>query len=76
MTALQHRGVLVPDRVTVVGADDEPAGRVVTPALTTVAGDFGAFAHAAADAVVAALDGRISPPLPVPEVLLVRRASA
>jgi DNA-binding LacI/PurR family transcriptional regulator len=76
MTALQHRGISVPNRVAVIGADDEPAGRAVTPALTTVAGDFGEFAEAAADAVMAALDGRTSPPLPVPGVVLVRRASA
>ncbi len=66
----------VPDDVAVVGADDEPLAAGVTPALTTVAGDFDAFAEAVAEAVTAVLDGGTAPPLPVPEVRLVRRASA
>lgn len=76
MTALQHRGVRVPQDVAVVGADDEPAGRAVTPALTTVAGDFRDFAAAVADAVQQTLAGRSSPPLPVPEVVVLARESA
>jgi DNA-binding LacI/PurR family transcriptional regulator len=75
LTALLHRGVRVPDDVALIGADDEPAGRAVTPALTTVAGDFSDFAEAVADAVEAGLAGRTSPPLPVPRVVLIERAS-
>ncbi len=76
MTALSARGVRVPDEVAVMGADDEPLGRAVTPALTTIAGDFTAFAHAVADAVEAVLAGRTPPPLPVPDLVLRERASA
>ncbi|MCU1599837.1 MAG: galR [Frankiales bacterium] len=76
MTALHARGVQVPTDVAVMGADDEPLGRAVTPALTTVAGDFTAFAHAVADAVEAVLAGRTPAPLPVPGLVLVERASA
>jgi DNA-binding LacI/PurR family transcriptional regulator len=76
LTALQHRGVRVPDDVAVIGADDEPAARAVTPGLTTVAGDFRAFADAAAEAVLAGLTGKAVTALPVPGVVVVERASA
>lgn len=76
LTALHARGARVPEDVAVIGADDEPAARAVTPALTTVAGDFLAFAEAVADAVEAVLAGRTSAPLPVPGVVVVPRASA
>jgi DNA-binding LacI/PurR family transcriptional regulator len=76
MTALHAGGVRVPDDVAVMGADDEPLGRAVTPALTTVAGDFEAFADGVADAVEALLSGRTPDPLPVPGLLLLERESA
>lgn len=47
MKALQKRGILVPDQVSVVGFDDLVSARSCTPALTTVhqsAFDLGAFA--------------------------------
>jgi DNA-binding LacI/PurR family transcriptional regulator len=75
LTALQQRGVRVPEDVAVMGADDEPAARAVTPALTTVAGDFREFAEAIADAVEATLAGRKPRPLPVPGVRIIERAS-
>lgn len=76
LTALQHRGVRVPDDVALIGADDEPLGRLVTPALTTIASDFGPFAHAVAEAVEAVLAGRTADTLPVPDHHLVVRESA
>lgn len=75
LTALHARGLRVPDDVAVMGCDDEPLGRVVTPALTTIAGDFLAFAAAVADGVEAVLAGRVPAPLPVPGHRLVVRAS-
>lgn len=76
LTALHARGVSVPGDVAVMGSDDEPLGRVVTPALTTIAGDFGAFAAAVADGVEAVLAGRAADPLLVPGHRLVVRESA
>ncbi len=76
LTALQHLGVRVPDDIALMGADDEPAGAAVTPSLTTVAGDFSAFAEAVADAVEAGLAGRTAPALPVPGVRVIVRDSA
>jgi DNA-binding LacI/PurR family transcriptional regulator len=75
LTALQARGVSVPRDVAVMGSDDEPLGRVVTPALTTIGGDFAEFAAAVADGVEAVLAGRPADPLPVPGHVLVVRAS-
>jgi DNA-binding LacI/PurR family transcriptional regulator len=76
LTALLSRGARVPDDVALIGADDEPLGRVVTPSLTTIAGDFSSFAVAVADAVEAVLAGRTTAPLPVPDLTLVVRDSA
>jgi hypothetical protein len=69
-------GARIPDDVAVMGLDDEPLGRAVTPALTTIAGDFSGFAAAVADAVEAVLAGRSAAALPVPPLRLVQRASA
>lgn len=76
MTALQHRGLRIPDDIAVIGADDEPLARVVTPALTTIAGEFTSFADAVADAVEAVLAGRRADGLPVPPLRVEQRASA
>ncbi|MGN6473277.1 MAG: substrate-binding domain-containing protein, partial [Mycobacteriales bacterium] len=76
MTALQHRGARIPDDVAVMGLDDEPLARAVTPALTTIAGDFSGFAAAVADAVEAVLAGKSAAALPVPPLQVVRRDSA
>jgi DNA-binding LacI/PurR family transcriptional regulator len=76
MTALQHRGLRIPEDIAVMGLDDEPIGRVVTPPITTIAGDFSDFANAVADAVEAVLAGRPAAALPVPRLRFIRRASA
>jgi len=77
LTALQHRGLRVPDDVAVIGIDDLPLGRVVTPALTTLSADVEAFAAALGRAVDGILSGRvIDEPLPVPGQRLIVRQSA
>jgi DNA-binding LacI/PurR family transcriptional regulator len=76
ITALQSRGARVPDDVAVIGADDEPLGAVITPALTTVAGEFSEFAAAVADAVAAVIAGQPAVALPVPGRTIVIRDSA
>ncbi|HWC33602.1 MAG TPA: LacI family DNA-binding transcriptional regulator [Mycobacteriales bacterium] len=76
MTAIQNRGLRVPDDVAVIGLDDEPLGRAVTPALTTIAGDFTGFADAVADAVEAVLAHEPAAALPVPPLRFVQRESA
>ncbi len=36
MNALMEKGIKIPDQVSIVGIDDMPCGRIVTPKLTTV----------------------------------------
>jgi DNA-binding LacI/PurR family transcriptional regulator len=77
ITALQHRGLRVPHEVAVMGIDDLPLGRVVTPALTTIAGEFDEFGAAVARIVEATLNGApTTEPLPVPTHRVIVRQSA
>ncbi|GAA0715103.1 LacI family DNA-binding transcriptional regulator [Dactylosporangium roseum] len=74
LSVLRERGIAVPERVSVVGFDDMPIARDVTPALTTVRlplADMGARAMALA------LDGAEGAPRVEPAAAtLVRRASS
>lgn len=81
-SALLACGVSVPDDVQVIGVDDIPLARAVTPALSSVAADFGPYGRAVADAVLVSLtqssDAESSPtpdPLPLPAHRLVVRDS-
>jgi DNA-binding LacI/PurR family transcriptional regulator len=54
--ALHDAGLRVPEDVSVVGFDDNPISRRITPALTTVRQDVDAKGRAAASALVNAID--------------------
>lgn len=75
--ALHARGLQVPRDVAVMGLDDMPLGRVFTPALTTITGEFDEFARAVAQAVRTLADGETGvAPLPIPRHSVIQRESA
>lgn len=77
LSALAAAGVGVPDDVAVIGVDDIPMAAMVTPTLTTVAGDFRSFGEALAAATSAAIDGSAADvDLALPTVAVVARQSA
>jgi LacI family transcriptional regulator, galactose operon repressor len=78
MKALVERGVAIPDDIAVVGFDDIPVARLVTPQLTTVAQFQDRIGARAAEILLARLEGR-APPTGTAEEMpfsLVERASA
>lgn len=62
MAALREAGVRVPDDLAVVGFDDIPAARFVTPALTTVAQFPEQLGRRAAAMLFDRLDGSVTGP--------------
>ncbi|UFU03094.1 LacI family transcriptional regulator [Ruania suaedae] len=76
--ALQLRGLHVPEDVAVVGFDDIPYARAVTPSLTTVAPDRSAIAEIALRMLEAQSASGETEPVDesVPFELLVRESSA
>jgi DNA-binding LacI/PurR family transcriptional regulator len=57
--------------LAVIGADDIPAARLATPALTTVTTDQSALAAHLAATVVAAVSGQTAPALPAADLVRV-----
>jgi DNA-binding LacI/PurR family transcriptional regulator len=53
----QHRGLVVPRDLSVVGFDDIPLASYCTPALTTLAQPIAEIARAAIDGLLADLEG-------------------
>ena len=73
--ALYRHGIRVPDDVSLVGFDDQPASAYTTPALTTVRQPMHDMGRAAARAALRLLDGQ-PPALPVITTELIIRESA
>lgn len=71
MRAYQDAGTQVPSKVSIVGFDDIPEAKYLSPALTTVHQDFGAHGRDAINRLLAQIRGDtgtsqvISPPHPI-----------
>jgi LacI family transcriptional regulator len=56
--AARTLGLAIPSDVSIVGYDDHPVSRLLSPTLTTVDWDLGSIIRAAVQLVVTAIDGR------------------
>ncbi|MBK6469792.1 MAG: LacI family DNA-binding transcriptional regulator [Betaproteobacteria bacterium] len=77
MAALHEAGLRVPDDIAVVGFDDIPIARYVTPALTTIRVPIAALGAAALDALVKAVEApatQATHTVVTPVELVVRRS--
>jgi len=75
LTALQARGIRVPDDVALVGFDDIEDSRYVTPPLTTVRQPLQMQVRRAAELVLAQLQGEtVEPQVLLPAELVIRRS--
>ena len=75
LRALDEAGARVPDDVSVVGFDDEPAAAFYGPGLTTVRQDFEELGRCAVRAVCGAIAGEAAPGAVVVPTRLVERGS-
>jgi DNA-binding LacI/PurR family transcriptional regulator len=77
LAGMRRRGLAAPADLAVIGVDDIPAARLAAPALTTVTTDQAAVAAHLSATVVAAINGRPEPRIPMPDLVqVVRRGSA
>lgn len=75
LTALQARGIEVPEQVALVGFDDKPAGRIVSPPLTTLQTGLQERGHRALTLLLARLAGEEPPDETwLPATLVIRRS--
>ncbi len=75
LPALQARGVRVPEQVSVVGFDDRPASRALTPPLTTLKIHMRERGHQALSLLLARLAGETVPDeVLVPAHLVIRQS--
>ncbi|WP_402461534.1 LacI family DNA-binding transcriptional regulator [Isoptericola aurantiacus] len=74
---LHERGYSVPDELSVVGFDDIPLARHITPPLTTVRQNFDALGVAVVDVLRAAIEEREIPDVTrIPAEIVTRASSA
>jgi DNA-binding LacI/PurR family transcriptional regulator len=77
MRAMQEAGRAIPAEVSVVGFDDTPVARFLTPSLTTVRMDFAELGRASFALLQSLLEpGTAVPPAPWPQPELIIRESA
>jgi LacI family transcriptional regulator len=72
---LADRNIAVPDRVSVIGCDDLPLSRFLSPTLTTIHVPFTETGARAADVLLALIGGQEVPDRELLPVHLVQRAS-
>ena len=75
ISAATDRGIRVHEDLSVVGFDDIPLAPYIVPPLTTIRQDVIAWGAAAAETLVAAVEGRERPALSLPPVDFVVRGS-
>jgi DNA-binding LacI/PurR family transcriptional regulator len=75
MAAVNARGLDVPHHLSITGFDDIEVSAHLQPSLTTVRTDAYAWGRAAADCLMAVLEGREAPNVVLPPPSLVIRAS-
>ncbi|WP_460511578.1 LacI family DNA-binding transcriptional regulator [Frigoribacterium salinisoli] len=77
LRGLAEAGRRVPDDLSVVGFDDDPVSRLLTPSLTSVRMDWHALGRLALEQLVARIEGRPAPDdVALPPVLVPRESSA
>jgi DNA-binding LacI/PurR family transcriptional regulator len=74
--ACRHRGVKVPDELSVVGFDDIPVAPLLDPPLTVVGWDTPSAAAAAVEMLTEAIDGRPAAEVVLEPRLVVRGSTA
>lgn len=75
VAALQERGRVVPDDVLVIGFDDTLMAQAHRPAITTIRQDIVGLGVAAAETMLAILQGESPAPKILPTELVVRESA-
>jgi LacI family transcriptional regulator len=76
LTALRERSVTVPDRLSLIGFDDIPIVRHLTPSLSTVALDLERMGRDAMDLVLNGANPRRARKIRIPARLVLRESTA